>query len=311
MHNLKRKYSGIIGLLSFFGLIGLHVHAQEFQAKVTVLSQQVNNTVPKSNFTTLQTQLTNLINNRAWTNDKFSPEERIPCNFIFNISSADDQGYCKAVLTIQAARPVYNSSYQSQLINHQDNDVVFKYLPNQNMDFNENRITGGDPLVSNLTAIVAFYLDIILGYHYDSFSMNGGSAYFKKAQNIVVAAPQASDIVGWQSFNSLRNRYWVAENLNNPRYNILPTFLYNYFRKGLDQMYDAPNDAQSNLYQSLLSLQQMNQQNPNTMFVQMFMQQRFAELSGAFNNAMPQIKSSAKDLLSLLDPANAYKYNNL
>ncbi len=285
--------------------------AQEFQAKVTVLSQQVNNTVAKSNFTNLQTQLTNLINNRAWTSDKFSQQERIQCTFLLNITSADDQGYCKAILTIQAARPVYNSSYLTQLINYQDNDVVFKYLPGQNMDFNENRVSGADPLVSNLTAIVAFYLDMILGYHYASFSVNGGSPYFKKAQNIVVAAPQSNDIVGWQSFSSLRNRYWIAENVNNPRYNIIPTFLYNYFRKGLDQMYDTPADAQSNLYQALLTLQQMNQQNPNTMFVQMFMQQRYSELAGAFNNAMPEIKSSAKDLLSNLDPANAYKYNNL
>jgi len=288
-----------------------NVRAQEFQAKVTVLSQQVNNAVSKSNFTTLQTQLTNLINNRAWTKDKFAVQERIQCNILLNITSADDQGYCKAILTVQAARPVFNSSYLSQLINYQDNDVVFRYVPNQNMDFNENRVSGGDPLASNLTAIVGFYLNIILGYHYDSFALNGGSSYFKNAQNIVVAAPQSNDIVGWQSYNSTRNRYWIAENLNNPRYNVLPTFLYNYFRKGLDMMYDAPNDGQNNLYQALTSLQQMNQQNPNTMFVQMFMQQRYAELSGAFNNAMPQIKSSAKDVLSLLDPANAYKYNNL
>ena len=285
--------------------------AQEFQAKVTVLSQQVNNTVSKSNFTTLQTQLTNLINNRAWTPDKFLPQERIQCNFLLNITSADDQGYCKAILTVQAARPVYNSSYLTQLINYQDNDVVFKYLPNQNMDFNENRVSGSDPLVSNLTAIVAFYLDIILGYHYDSFALNGGSPYFKKAQNIVVAAPQSNEITGWQSFNSTRNRYWIAENVNNPRYNVIPVFLYNYFRKGMDMLYDAPSDGQSNLYQALLSLQQMNQQNPNTMFVQMFMQQRYGEFLGLLNNAMPQVKSAAKDLLSTLDPANAYKYNNL
>lgn len=311
MPNKMYKYWRYLLILSFIFPYSKNGKAQEFQAKVTVLAQQVSNTVAKSNFTTLQTQLTNLINNRAWTNDKVAPQERIQCNFSFNITSADDQGYCKAILTIQAARPVFNSNYQSQLINHQDNDVVFKYLPNQNMDFNENRISGNDPLVSNLTAIVAFYLDIILGYQYDSFALNGGSNYFKKAQNIVLAAPQSNEITGWQSFNSMRNRYWIAENLNNPRYNILPTFLYNYYRKGLDMMYDTPNDAQSNLYQSLLSLQQMNQQNPNTMFVQMFMQQRYSELSGAFNNAAPQIKSSAKDLLSLLDPSNAYKYNNL
>ncbi|WP_447640278.1 MULTISPECIES: type IX secretion system protein PorD [Chitinophagaceae] len=285
--------------------------AQEFQAKVSVLSQQVTNTVAKSNFTTLQTQLTNLINNRAWTSDKFLPQERIQCTFLLNVTSADDQGYCKAILTVQAARPVYNSGYLTQLINYQDNDVVFRYLPNQNMDFNENRVSGSDPLVSNLTAIIAFYLDVILGYHYDSFAPNGGAVYFKKAQNIVVAAPQSNDITGWQSFNSTRNRYWISENLNNPRYNMLPTFLYNYFRKGMDLMYDVPTDAQSNLYQALLSLQQMNQQNPNTMFVQMFMQQRYQELAGAFNNASPQIKSSAKELLSQLDPANAYKYSNL
>ncbi|WP_191967828.1 type IX secretion system protein PorD [Rhizosphaericola mali] len=297
-------------LFSGLLLCTLYSYSQEFNAKVTVLSQQVQSTISKSIFTNLQTQLTNLINNKAWTKDKYSQQERILCNFILNISSADNEGYMKGVLTVQAARPIYNSTYTSQLFNYQDNDIVFRYLPNQNMDFNENRITGTDPLVSNLTAVFAFYLDVILGYNYDSFGLNEGIPYFKKAQNIVVSAPTSTDITGWQSFNSLRNRYWISENANNQRYNVLHNIIYNYFRNGLDNMYSNKNQAQSSLYQTLSQLQQLNVQNPNTMFVQLFTQLRSPEFLGIFTAADQQTKSSAKSLLMDLDPANSSKYDS-
>src|SRR4030095_11094475 len=98
--------------------------AQELQAKVTILSQQIGTNVNKNIFTTLQTQLSNLINNRKWTGDVFQPQEKIQCNFLINLQSADDDNTYKASLTIQAARPVYNSSYQTQLVNFQDADFT-------------------------------------------------------------------------------------------------------------------------------------------------------------------------------------------
>src|SRR5260221_11778080 len=96
--------------------------AQELQARVTVLANRVNSTVDKKIFTTLQTQLNNLMNNRKWTNDPFQPNEKIECSFMLNIESVVEPNMYKATLTVQAARPVYNASYQAALVNFIDGD---------------------------------------------------------------------------------------------------------------------------------------------------------------------------------------------
>src|SRR3954469_9698200 len=102
--------------------------AQELQAKVTVNAQRVYNSVDKKIFATLQTQLTNLLNNRKWTGDVFQANEKIECNFLLNIDKVVETNVYQASLTIQAARPVYNSTYQTALINYLDNDVTFRYV---------------------------------------------------------------------------------------------------------------------------------------------------------------------------------------
>ena len=65
---------------------------------------------------------------------------------------------------------------------------------------------------------MAYYVNIILGFDYDSYSLRGGDVYFQKAWNIVNNAPEGREITGWKSFESLRNRYWLAENMNNSRF---------------------------------------------------------------------------------------------
>ena len=176
----------------------------------------------------------------------------------------------QATLAIQAARPVYNSSYQTALINYQDGDVQFKYVPFQQLDFNENRVQGTDPLTANLTAIFAYYAYMILGFDYDSFSPKGGDAYFSKAQNIVTNAPEAKSISGWKLFDGQRNRYWLAENMMNGKYNDIHDIIYSYYRDGLDKMYADNETARANVLDALSSLQDFNQQNPNTMIAAIF-----------------------------------------
>lgn len=141
---------------------------QEFNAKVTVMAARIPNTVDKKVFQTLQTQLTNFINNRKWTSDVFQPAERIDCSVLLNLESIVETNVYKASLTIQAARPVFNSSYSTALINFQDADVTFRYVEYQQLEFNPNRVQGTDPLASNLTATVAFYLNLVLGLDYNS-----------------------------------------------------------------------------------------------------------------------------------------------
>jgi hypothetical protein len=283
------------------------IHAQELQAKVTVFAQQVGN-IDKSVFTTLQTQLTTFINNRKWTDDVFQAQEKIHCNFILTISSVDADNVYQATLAIQAARPVYDASYQTALINYQDGDVQFKYVQFQQLNFNENRVQGTDALSANLTAIFAYYVDMILGFDYDSFSPKGGDAYFGKAQNIVNNAPEAKGISGWKAFDGVRNRYWLAENMRNPKYNDIHDILYSYYRDGLDKMYADNETARSNILDALSSLQDFNQQNPNTMIAQFLVQGKSQEYIGIFKNGDPESRVQAAQILAAIDVSNASVY---
>lgn len=282
--------------------------AQELQAKVSINSSRVNSTVDRKVFVTLQNQLTNLLNNRKWTGDVFKQQEKIQCSFILNIESVESQNLFKATLIIQAARPVYQSSYQAAMLNFQDPDVYFKYQEFQPVEFNENRVQGSDPLAANLTAVFAFYVYTILGLDYDSFSPKGGDVYFQKAQNIVNNAPEGRNISGWRVFDGLRNRYWLSENMLNSRYNIIHDIIYSYYRSGLDKLYNNEKDARTNVLQSLVQLQAFNRENPNTMFLQVFMQGKTTELVGIFKKAPAQEKARALDVLSTIDIVNAGIY---
>ncbi len=300
---LKKKL-----LLGILVVCALSSGAQELQAKVTVLSQQIGTNVNKNAFTTLQTQLTNLLNNRKWTGDVFQAQEKIQCNFLLNLQSAGDDNTYKASLTVQAGRPVYNTTYQSQLVNFQDVDVTFKYIEYQPVEFNENRVGGTDPLTGNLTAVIAYYVYIILGLDYDSFQLKGGAQYFQKAQNIVTNAPEERNISGWKAFDGTRNRYWLANNVTNNKLNIIHDIFYAYYRMGLDNLYSNEMNARVNILNALSKLQDFNQQNPNTMILQFFMQNRSDELIGVFKKADPGTKARAREILSKIDVGNTTKY---
>ena len=136
-----KKYSFLF-LVSQLLFCFVNAYSQELQAKVTVIATRVPTTVDKKIFTTLQTQLTNIINNRKWTTETFQPNEKIECNFLLNIESVVETNVYKASMTIQAARPVYSSSYSSALVNFMDADVTFRYAEYQPIEFNENRVQG-------------------------------------------------------------------------------------------------------------------------------------------------------------------------
>jgi hypothetical protein len=300
--------SKILILLIALFAAGVPVSAQELQAKISVNASRVGSQVDKKVFQTLQGALNTFLNNRKWTNETFQPNEKIVCNFLLNISEATTDNVYKASLTIQAARPVYNSSYQSPLVNFIDDAVAFKYVEFQPIEFNQNRIAGSDPLVANLTAVLAYYVDIILGMDFDSFALRGGDPYFQKAQNIVTNAPDSRDITGWRSFDGQRNRYWLADNLTNSKYAILHDAIYSYFRLGLDKMYDNEGEAETAVLNTLNNLTTINTENPNNIGVQFFFQGRAREVAGIFKKATPDVKSRALDMVSKMDISNANYY---
>ena len=300
-------YKKIVTIL-LFGILVKQVNSQELQARVTVLSNRVTTNIDRKIFTTLQNQLTNLLNNRKWTSDTYKQNEKIICSFILNIESVQEPNVYKASLNIQAARPVYHSTYQAAIINFQDADVLFKYVEFQPVEFNENRVQGTDAAVANLTAIFAYYAYIILGFDYDSFAPKAGEPYFKKAQNIVNNAPEGRGISGWRIFDGLRNRYWLNENLMGTRYNTIHDIIYGYYRKGLDNLYDNEAEGKGGVLNALIQLQSFGKENPNTMVQQFFMQGKYQELVGIFKKANNAEKTKALELLSELDVINASKY---
>jgi hypothetical protein len=297
-------------LIVFFLSAAINIHAQELRARVNVVSNRVANNVDKKTFQTLQTALNTFVNERKWSSDQFNPKEKIDCSFLLNLESTGEANVYKASLTIQSGRPVFNSSYVSPVINYQDNDVTFKYAEFQQLEFNDTRVSGTDPLVSNLTAVFAYWINMVLGFDYDSFSPKGGIVYFQKAQNIVNNAPEGRTISGWKAFDGTRNRYWLAENLLNSRYNIMHDAIYEYYRNGMDKLYDQEATARAQILNVLNLLNTFNVDNPNTMILQFFFQGKSEELIRIFSKASPPDKARALEFLQRLDVSSATQYQN-
>jgi len=301
----------MIKRLAQIGLFLLWMNAafsQELEAKVTINSSRVSSQVDKKVFQTLQTALQNFLNTRKWTGDTYQPNEKIACNFLLDIEKGIGANVYQATLTVQAARPVYNSTYQTALINHKDDAVSFKYVEFQPVEFNENRVQGTDPLVANLTAVFGYYAYMIIALDYNSFALRGGDPYFQKAQNIVNSAPENRDIVGWRAFDGLRNRYWLIENFTNNRYNLVHDALYSYYRLGMDHMYENEQEGRNAVLNGLQLINTVNTEIPNSMVIQFFFQGRANELAKIFKKSSPEEKNRAVDILSKVDITNSAMY---
>ena len=291
----------------------LVVSAQEIQAKLNVIvnKDKVSTQVDRKIFQTLQAGLTNFLNSRKWTSDVFQAIEKIQCNFLLNINDVMGPNVYGATLTIQAARPAYNSTYQCPLLNYIDDNLVFRYIEYQPIEFNENRVQGSDALVSNLTAVFAYWIYIILGFDYDSYSLRGGDAYFTKAQNIVNYAPESGEITGWKNYESQRNRYWLTENINNNRFALFHDAMYSYYRNGMDILNENEEEGRNGVLNCLNYLSTIEKENPSSMLMQFFFQSRSSEIVKIFSKSKKDVKDRALNILLKLDVSNARLYNEL
>lgn len=299
-------------LIAFaFAGAALFAQGQEIQARLTVITAKVSTQVDKKVFQTLQSSLTNFLNTRRWTSDAFQPNEKIQCNFLLNIDQELGNNVYKGKLTVQAARPVYSTTYDSPIMNFLDDNITFRYVEFQPVEFNENRVQGNDPLAANITAILAYYVNLIIGFDYGSFSLRGGDTYFQKAWNIVNNAPENSQIYGWKSFEGLRNRYWLAENLNNNRFALMHDAVYAYYRNGMDLFYENEDAGRNGMLNCLNFLNTVNTENPNSMVIQFFFQGKSNELVKVFSKASTEQKARARELLTRLDVTNGAAYKEL
>ena len=297
-------------LFTIFLMIGaLHLlHAQELAASIIIQSNKVDNQVDPKIFPQLQIQLKDFINQRKWSNEAFSSEEKIDCSFYITIESVVAPGVYDAKLSIVSNRPIHNASYSSSVLNMQDANFTFKYQLSQPIEFNENRVQGADPLESNLTATIAYYIYIILGLDYDSFAPKAGMPYFNKALNILYNAPEGNGISGWKSYDGQRNRFILIDNLTKSGNDKVHDIIYSYYREGLDQLIEKPELAKSTILNALINLQDMNEGAVSGMLIPILMQAKFSEIVGIFSKSDKATRKQLLTTLSSLDIANINKY---
>ncbi|HMG11035.1 MAG TPA: DUF4835 family protein [Mucilaginibacter sp.] len=292
-----------IFLYMVLALVGFRVSAQDLNARVQVLSPKIQGS-NKRIFQTLETAMKAFLNGRKWSADPISPQERIDCNFVLNITNWDGSSNFSGELQVQSSRPVYSSTYSSTLLNINDKDVDFIYNEGQTIDYTDQSFQ------SNLSSIMAFYAYIIVGLDYDTFSLYGGSPYFANAQTVINNA-QSGSYRGWKAFDGNVNRYWLSENLNNKLYAPLRSFMYDYHRNGLDAMADNVAKGRKEITSILPTLQQINRQRVGSMFPLVFYTAKSDELVLLYSKADPQERVQAMNILLQADPANGNKYQTL
>jgi hypothetical protein len=285
-----------------FLVSGFSVQAQELNCQVSVLSPGVQLS-DKRVFTTLETAIREFMSNKKWTSDQFLRDEKIECNLTFNINkySTSDQTF-EGTLQIQSRRPVYNSNYGSILLNFIDKDISFKYLEYQPIEFADNAY------ISGLASLLGYYAYVVIAMDYDSFSPQGGTPYWQKAQSVVNNAI-TDPAKGWKGTDiPPRNRFWLVENYLNPIYKPLRDANYLYHRKGMDNMYDKMELGRTSILESLQKIQQLNKQRPSSYNVQLWFNAKTDELVNIFKQSSPAEKVAVIQLLGELDPTNNNKY---
>ncbi len=295
---MKKICSLILTLIIYFNCF-----SQDFNARVQILSPKIQSNNKRA-LDVLELAIRDFLNNRKWLTDQVKTAERIDCNFVISINEWDGNNIFKASAQIVSSRPVFGSSYNSQLLSVNDKDFDFNYSEGESLEFNDQSFT------SNLTSLLAFYANIIAGMDYDSFSKMGGSVYYAKAQNIVNTAQNAS-FLGWKAFDGLRNRFWIAENLNSSNYAPLREILYTYHRLGLDVMANKPNEAKAIIAKVLPLIATIDRQKQGAVLNQMFFSAKAEEIVGIFTKADPTEKIKLFNLLADVDPANLTKYEVL
>lgn len=275
-------------------LVSMQVEAQEINARVTINSSQVQGS-NKQVFTTLQNALMEFINNRKWTDATFTMNERIESTFTINISEQQDNAF-KGTLQIQARRPVYNSGYSTNLLNFQDRQIDFEYVEFEQLEYAENTLN------SNLTAVIVYYVYLILALDFDSFSPMGGTAFLQTAQQIVNLAQAQSSWVGWKAFESNSNRHGVITALTDNTSEAFRNMWYMYHRRGLDEMAANPDRGRTTIIEALPALKEIKSARPASVILQMFADAKLTEAVAIYSKATTQEKDEGHELLSNIYP---------
>lgn len=288
-------------LLSFFAAFGISI-GQELNCEVIVNSDQVNQTNQQI-FRTLERSLNDFVNKNKWTNRVFRENERINARMFITVTQYESDRF-EANLQIQSSRPVYNTSYESPIFNYKDNAFNFIYQEFQPLVYNENVFE------SNLIAVLAYYVYIIIGLDADTFSLQGGDDYYRKAQNIVTQA-QGTSSSGWNQETGTRSRFELVDNLLSNSFREYRIAMYNYHRKGLDILGDNNSTGKQVIAGSLRLFETLIKRRPNAFLIQTFFDAKSEEIQNIFSDGPKVDIVRLKETLNRVAPFYSNIWNEI
>ena len=271
--------------------------AQELNAKVTVNTAKVSNTKTEV-FEALKEKAENFLNEHRWTGLTFAEKERITCNFNLTVNKWDEPtNAMECTLLLTSTRPVWGSSYNTNLYSVQDGEFNFSFQTTDQLEWNADNVT------DNLTALLAYYAYMIIGYDMDSMSPLGGTAYLQQAEDIVTNA-QNLGYTGWSSFNDSKNRFGLLNDYMDGSMEDYRQMVYKYHREGLDQMADDPNGGRAAITEALGLLQKAKGGRVMSQLPTLFTECKRDELVNIFaGHGTNDEKQTAYDVLFGINPS--------
>ena len=301
--DIVKHLSALFVSLLLLMLVPAGVQAQELKANITLNTEKIQGTNTEV-FDVLKTSLDEFINNTSWTEYQFEEHERIACNFSLVVESYSEDGSFECSLMVQSLRPIYGSSYSTPVFKYQDNDVQFKYMAYDRLEYKE------DNLDNNLTAIIAFYAYLILGLDMDTMGELGGTEFLNKAQNIANGA-QSLGGTGWQSSTSTRNRFTIIDDYMNSALLPVRQMMYAYHRKGFDIMFREADKGRAEIAKSLELLKQGYQDRPLAYFPKLFTEYKQEELVNIFSQGPVKERKAVVEILSDINPSLSSSWDKI
>jgi hypothetical protein len=299
-------------LLKYFFLIflipgGEVIYSQELNCNVQVSAQKIQGS-NRQVFESMQRDIYEFMNNTVWTNHVFSYAERIDCNIIINLTDQFSADEFRGTIQVQLKRPIFNTTYNSTMLNFMDNNFQFRYVEFQPLEFDPNSYR------SSLVSVLAYYAYMIIGFDYDSYSTLGGTEFFQVAEKIVTNAQNASE-PGWKPYDGSRNknRYWLVKNTLDKEYEGVRRFIHEYNINGLDKMESRTAEARTSIAESLKLILEVYRAKPDPYMylIQVILESKTDELVNIFSEAFPEEKSRVIQILIEIDPGNKTKYEKI
>ncbi|PLX18091.1 MAG: DUF4835 domain-containing protein [Salinivirgaceae bacterium] len=280
------------------------VFAQELKCQVQVISQQIQKS-DRTIFEEMQRTIFEFMNNTVFTNHVIKVDERIECSIVITLNEQTGSDSYSGKIQVTTSRPIYNSDYNTPVLNLVDDKFKFRYATQDAIDFNVNSYT------STLSSVLTYYAYLILGFDYDSFGLLSGTQFFNISEKIVVNA-QSDPSPGWRSFqDDGKNRAAMIENLENDLYKPLRECNYKYHRLGLDAMTEDNDKARGKIIEALEGLRSLQRKRPDSYLLQLFFETKVDEIVSIFQKANPQNKRRIFNLLSQLDPGRQDEYRKI